>query len=193
MGVIEPNLRLCRAWVQKGPKIINWPTDSRLSSSTGHGVIHFILSNFCFCICCTYSSLHLEIFIKFNATSYSVGEGGIVHLVILKVGIGEESVTVTLSTQQGTADSKNSQNNSLCMKSSCHVAGISSCAFSDTSVSYSVWFHKCVRCPCELCTWWVSKDSGNWDYSRRYSGEHRTVHSHHHCCVRESHYHRGYS
>lgn len=39
-----------------------------------------------------------------------MGEGGIVHLVIQKVGVGEETVTVTLSTQQETADSKNSQN-----------------------------------------------------------------------------------
>lgn len=71
-----------------------------------------------FSIGCTQSSLHLDIFIRFNPTSYTMTEDSFLDLVIEKVGVAEEPVTVTVSTQQGTADSKNSLNNSLHVKKS---------------------------------------------------------------------------
>jgi len=44
--------------------------------------------------------------IQFNPTSYTVVEGGSTQLIIEKIGTADEAVTVTLSTQEGTADSR---------------------------------------------------------------------------------------
>ena len=46
-----------------------------------------------------------DILIQFSPTSYSVAEGGSVQLVVQKIGTADEAVTVTLSTQWGSADS----------------------------------------------------------------------------------------
>ena len=43
--------------------------------------------------------------VQFNPTFYTVAEGGSVQLVVQKIGTADEAVTVTLSTQEGTADS----------------------------------------------------------------------------------------
>ena len=43
--------------------------------------------------------------IQFNPIFYTVVEGGSTQLIIEKIGTADEAVTVTLSTQEGTADS----------------------------------------------------------------------------------------
>lgn len=72
-------------------------------------MMHFI-HQINFSIGCTQSSLHVDIFIRFNQTSYTMTEGSFLDLMIEKVGVAEDPVAVTVSTQQGTADSKNSLN-----------------------------------------------------------------------------------
>ena len=50
--------------------------------------------------------LHPEISVQFNPTSYTVAEGGNIELVVTKTGTADEEVTVTLTTQDGSAGSK---------------------------------------------------------------------------------------
>ena len=63
-----------------------------------------IIPTTCIISCISLSSV-LEIIVQFNPTSYTVTEGGSTQLVVQKIGTAEQSVTVTLSTQEGTADS----------------------------------------------------------------------------------------
>lgn len=51
-------------------------------------------------------SIGAEITIQFNPTSLTVKESGSVELVIEKIGLSEEPVSVSLSTQPGSAGSE---------------------------------------------------------------------------------------
>lgn len=48
----------------------------------------------------------LEIMIQFNPISYTVTEGGSTQLIIEKIGTAEQPVTVSISTQEGIANSQ---------------------------------------------------------------------------------------
>ena len=64
------------------------------------------MCNVCFNYSLNYHFHNSEISVQFDPTSYTVTEGGDIELVVTKVGDAEEEVTVTLSTQDGTAGSK---------------------------------------------------------------------------------------
>lgn len=52
------------------------------------------------------SSLLAVVIVQFNPISYTVTEGGSTQLIIQKIGKTEHPVTISVSTQEGTASSK---------------------------------------------------------------------------------------
>lgn len=84
--------------------------DDGKTMSLMHTHIHYKYSYnilMCFQLCSHIMlSSSTEIVIRFNPTSYTVTEGGSVQLILQKINTTEQSVTVLLATQQGTAGCK---------------------------------------------------------------------------------------
>ena len=113
-----------------------------------------------------YIILHLypEISVQFNPTSYTVTEGGNIDLVVTKSGEADEEVTVTLTTQDGTAGSKSltlklrnvlTRKRHLWTKNS--YASASILCYVSIELNHSFFSHRFrlhwTNCPIDICPW----------------------------------------
>ena len=79
---------------------------ARINDDDGKQTMLFVPWLYVFYLAFSLFPFHLAVIsVQFSPTSYSVAEGGSVQLVVQKIGTADEEVTVTISTQEGTAGS----------------------------------------------------------------------------------------